>query len=884
MKRIQYSIEGMSCAACVSHVERAAGRALPQNCTFTVSLLTNSIALIFENDPTEQELELIEQKLALSVRAAGYRLLTSPPKKEKNDSDFQKRLIRLIVSAFFTLGLMYFSMGPMIGLPQPGFLMGAENAIWMAIAQLVLTLPVVVLNFKFFKNGFSALFHLSPNMDSLIAVGSGASLLWGIVSIGLMIGANGNAQTLHSLVHNLYFESAAMILTLVSFGKLLESRAKDKTSDAIQSLAKLSPKYATLLKDGKETTVLSEEIQAGDILLIRSGELIPVDGEVIEGSGSADESALTGESMPVDKEVGDSVSAACVLSSGALTVKATHVGEDTSLSRLIRLLEDAASSKAPIARIADRVSAIFVPCVIAISLLTFLLWMLLTQHFEQAFRSAIAVLVISCPCALGLATPTAITVGIGKGAKNGILFRNAESLEKLCSVKTVLFDKTGTVTEGRPSLSDLYAYGEEAEEVLRLAAAVERLSSHPLALAVQKAAEEASQALPTATDFENTVGKGASAVVEGSLIFVGKPDPELRARIDAAEPIPPQIASISPTGVNLYHTDSFDGVTLCSHFAALEQIGKTAVLVTKDSRPIGVLGISDQIRSDAKDAVKALKTAGVRCLMLTGDNSRTAAYVSKTLNLDGYRASLLPEEKEKAVREYREQSPVAMVGDGINDSPALAVADVGIAVGAGTEIAIDSADVVLSSDSLFGVFDARKLSCATIRIIKQNLFWALFYNAICIPVAAGVFYPLFGWQLSPMLASAAMSFSSVFVVTNALRLRRFKLAKPCSPDESNQKQKGSNICPVAPINNQTENKGDESTMLFRKKSTTETYVINVGGMMCPRCVAHVKNALEAVNGVTSVSVSLESNTATVTASAPLSALTDAIVAAGYEVK
>ena len=871
MQRIQYTIQGMSCAACVAHVERVVRGVLGDEGNFTVSLLTNSVSIVFEAELDGREKERLEAQLSAAIHAAGYRLLIEPPRADAEKRERRGRLIRLICSAVLTLILMYVAMGHMLSLPLPSFLSGTDHALAFALTQLLLTVPVIVLNFKFFRNGFSALLHMAPNMDSLIALGSGASLIYGMIAIVLIWRADGNPTLIHPLLHDLYFESAAMILTLVSLGKLLESRAKDKASDAVRSLARLTPQYAAVLRDGKEVALPLEELSVGDLILVRAGELIPVDGEVTDGTGSADESALTGESMPVDKERGSTVSAACVLTSGALTVRATRVGKDTSLSRLIQLLEDAASSKAPIARIADRVSAVFVPCVMGISLLTFVLWMLLTQNAEQALRSAIAVLVISCPCALGLATPTAITVGVGRGARNGILFRSAESLEKLCSVKTVVFDKTGTVTEGTPALSELYAYGIEARELLALCASVERFSKHPLAIAVQKAAEANGIEYAAAEDFEGLVGIGAQAVIDGQLIRVGKPDAALRARIAEAklsgniDETP--IEELRGTAV-FYRTDDPEAERLICDFIALEQAGKTAAVVMRDGDTIGLLGISDRIRHDSPAAIAALQQAGVHCLMLTGDNERTAAHVAQTVGLSDFKAGLLPEEKEAAVALLSKTRSVAMVGDGINDAPALARADVGIAIGAGTEIAIESADVVLSQNSLTDVYGAYRLSLATLRIIKQNLFWALFYNAICIPVAAGVFYPVNGWQLSPMLASAAMSCSSIFVVSNALRLYRVPLHQKSASSQTEMSKKG-----------------ESSDMLFGKKAKAEpvTYVIGVEGMMCPRCVAHVKSALEAVPGVTSVDVSLEQKNATVTATASRSALTEAITKAGYEV-
>ena len=846
MQRLHYNVKGMSCAACVSHVERAVGKVLSEGDTFTVSLLTNSLSVLLQNELSGDALASFEEKLSASVRAAGYSLLTEASVKEKNnDRAFQKSLFRLILSAVFTLAVMYLAMGPMISLPIPSFL--EKEPLWMALAQFILTLPVLILNAKFFRNGFSALFHLSPNMDSLIAVGSGASVIYGLFTVGRILFADLGVHA----VHDLYFESAATILTLVSLGKLLESRAKDKAADAVKSLATLSPKFATVLREGREETIPVSDIQKGELLLVRAGELVPVDGSVVSGNGSADESALTGESMPVEKTVGSPIRAACVLSDGALTMRAEQVGEDTSLSRMIRLLEDAAASKAPIARIADRVSAVFVPCVMGISLLTLLLWLLLSHNIELSLRAAISVLVISCPCALGLATPTAITVGIGRGARNGILFRNAESLEKLCSVKTVVLDKTGTVTEGKPSLTDAISYGIPTEEMLRLSAAVERLSSHPLAQAVRRKGEELFGELPDVTDFKILPSVGAQGMINGRLCRVGKPTEDLWNSIHAQK-TQEKTNFVDKNGTSMRVFHNADSVR--ADFEELERQGKTAVLVTLDGAPIGILGIADRIREDSKESVNALKTLGVTCLMMTGDNERTAAFVAKEADLDGFYAGLMPEDKESRVKELKESAPCAMVGDGINDAPALLRADVGIAIGAGTEVAIDCAGVVLSGASLSGVADAFALSRATIRIIKQNLFWALFYNAICIPFAA------FG-QLNPMLASAAMSFSSVCVVSNALRLRKISLHKTTKKKEKNE---------VNP-------------MLFSKKEST-TVTLSVEGMMCPRCVAHVKEALSSVKGVTSVDVSLEQKSATVTGTAPLDSLKAAVTKAGYEVK
>ncbi len=863
MQRLHYEVKGMSCAACVAHVEKAVLGELSERDSCSVSLLTNSISILLEQPLNEKEKQSLEARLSAAVKRGGYELVVGEHQtgEEQKDREFQMHLLRLLFSAGFTLAVMYLSMGGMVGLPIPPFLSGTENGLRMALAQFLLTLPVLVLNRKFFINGFSALFHRAPTMDSLIAVGSGASVLYGLMAIA-MLAFTDDVEVVHSWLHDLYFESAAMILTLVSLGKLLESGAKGKASDAIRALSTLSPKTATVLRDGKEFEVSVEEIRVGDVVRIRAGELVPVDGVVVSGAGSADESALTGESMPVEKAEGDVVRAACVLSSGAVSVRAEQVGENTSLSRIIRLLEDAAASKPKIARIVDRVSAVFVPVVMLISAVTLLMWLLLTQNFERAIRSAISVLVISCPCALGLATPTAITVGIGRGAKNGILFKRAEALEKLCSVHTVVFDKTGTVTEGNPTVTDLYAYGRTPEQVLRLAASVEALSAHPLALAVvREAAAQGIELLPV-DNFESVTGAGAVGSISGKRLHVGKPDAQTRSAYgmdstaETAESIPVSEESV-------FHNDIFIKQSvlerLAADFLGLEEQGKTAVLVTEDGEPIGVLGIADRIRGDAYAAVDALKKAGVRCLMLTGDNPRTAAFVAQKLNLDGYEASLSPSDKEAAVARLSEQGSVCMVGDGINDAPSLARADVGVAIGAGTEIAIDCADVVLSGEALTGMANAYLLSRATMRIIKQNLFWALFYNVICIPVAAGLFYTLLQWQLSPMLASAAMSFSSVCVVCNALRLYRIPLIQ----NEKYKTQK------------------EKEKMIFKKEETV-CHRIAVEGMMCQHCVAHVQKALESVKGAQDVHVSLEDKCATVNAPAGArKTLVEAIREAGY---
>ena len=850
--RLQYEIKGMTCAACVAHVERAVGKVIGNGESASVSLLTNSVSLIVDDATDVQGLE---SRLSASVKQAGYELITQKQQKKSEKNETRKRVWNLVISSLFTVGVMYLSMGSMLGLPAPAFLSGVENTAWMCLAQLFLTIPVLYLNRRFFISGARALWNRSPNMDSLICVGAGASILYGLFAFIMIITAK-NADTVHQYLHDLYFESAAMILTLVSVGKLLEARAKDKTADAIRSLSTLVPAFVTVLKDGKETLLPVEEVQKEDVFLIRAGERIPADGVVLSGSGTVDESALTGESMPVEKAENSEVRTACVLLSGALTVRAERVGEDSSLARIIRLLEDAASSKAPIARVADKVSAVFVPIVMVISALTLTVWLIATQNIEQALRSAISVLVISCPCALGLATPTAITVGIGRAAKGGVLFRSAEALEKLCSVQTIIFDKTGTLTEGKPALTDVYAYHTNAKSLLLAAASVENLSAHPLATAVcQGAVNYGITEFESVTDFETLTGVGARGVVDGKICRIGRPSEEILSQIEDVENA---ISIEQNTDFSLHVVEKISAYSIKEDIQNLESQGKTVVLVTLDEIPVGVLALADRIRDEVKETIQKLKKSGRSCLMLTGDNEQTAAAISLQAGLDGYRAGLMPEDKEGIVREISATSVCAMVGDGINDAPALTRADIGIAVGAGTEVAIDCADIVLSGNTLSSVADAINISHATLRIIKQNLFWALFYNAICIPVAAGALAPVLGWQLSPMLASAAMSCSSLFVVSNALRLRFISL----------------------------DHKKGKNKMFGFKKKETVTYTLTVEGMMCKNCVSHVQKALEGVKGVSAVSVDLESKTATVEAlsSVSVNTLITAVTSAGYECK
>lgn len=837
--RLRYEVKGMSCAACVAHVERAAKGVVGEENECSVSLLTNSLLIQTKTDWEPKQIDETEKRLQSALRAAGYDLLLEEKSDQSRKKERRKELAKLIASALLSLALMILSMGHMWGIHFP-----KDQKLLFAFLQLGLALAVMVLQFRFFRGGFSALFHLAPNMDSLIALGSGVSLLYGSVSILLALFGK-------ELAADLYLESSAMILTLVSFGKFLEAKAKDKAASALNSLAKLKSSVANLLSDdGSTKEVPIEEIKVGDKLLVRAGEKIPVDGIVLSGGGSADESALSGESMPVEKLPGDSVRDATILTYGSLVMEAKKDATGSSLAEILRLVESAAASKAPIARMADRVSAIFVPAVLGISILTLALWWIFSGSVESAFRSAVSVLVISCPCALGLATPTAITVGVGKGAGLGILFRSAESLENLGKTKIALFDKTGTLTEGRPVMTDLYAYGESYENLLLIAAAVEGNSSHPLAKALLESAKELQKPIPESTGFRSLTGIGADASVEGILCRIGRPKAAKIAPQGGEESPAPILATIGKTTVYGRKNAS----SAAEDVAALESMGKTAVEISFDGRVVGVAGFFDEIRPDAKEAISSLQSLGVDCRMLTGDNEKAAAAVAEKLGLDGFEASLLPGDKERIVRETNEKTPVAMVGDGINDSPALLSARVGVAVGAGTDVAIDSADVILASSSPKGVSDAVKLSRATLRIIKQNLFWALFYNVICIPLAAGALSGL-GIVLTPMIASAAMSLSSVTVVSNSLRLFAFRAEKK-NPTEKTTPQKGEN--------------------------TMNTITLKVTGMMCQHCVARVKKALEAVPGVQTVEVSLENASATISGSADKAALVAAVKEAGYE--
>ncbi len=843
MAKIRYSVKGMTCAACVGHVERAANGVLGGlEIGFTVSLLTNSLSVTYPESYTAGEIKKIEKKLSAAIVSAGYALEEERDKaaelaEEKKQG--KRTLIRFIVSAILTATVMFVAMGNMMGVPFLAFFSQPEWAFCFVLLQVALVLPVLILNYGFFFRGFRALVHLSPNMDTLIAIGSSAAFIYGIwAAVEILIATVTNDHALmHAWLHSLYLESAAMIVTLVSLGKMLESRAKTRAGQAVRALAALMPEDASVLRRGVWHRLPLSEILPGDEVMIRQGERIPIDGVVINGQGSVDESPLSGESIPVEKSVGDRVSGACTLTGGVLYVRADRVGQDTALQKIINLLEEAAASKAPIARVADKVSGIFVPCVMGISLLTAIVWLIATGgEVDQALRCAVSVLVISCPCALGLATPTAIMVGTGRGAAEGVLIKSGEALETLQGVEYVLMDKTGTLTEGKPVLTHLQAFDGFAEkELIEYAYAAESLSVHPLSAAVCSYAEQKDTALLPATDYRSSIGYGIGARVQDCEVLVGKPQ------------------FLADHGIMLQKAQD-------EAFKACQESGMTAVLVAIGGKAAGILGISDPIRKESAQTVAALADMGITCVMLTGDNPVTANAIAKQAGITTLHASLLPEDKERIIREYLAKGTTAMVGDGINDAPALARADVGIAIGTGTEVAIDSADVVLSKSSLWSVVQAIRLSRETVRVIRQNLFWALIYNSICIPLAAGVLAPV-GIVLSPMIASVAMSFSSVSVVLNSLRLKKPAKYQPGVKYKRTKKHKR------------------------RKNMAEQIIILDVQGMMCHRCVAHVKKALEGVKGAKSVEVDLDANTATVTYTGKKpEELAKAVIEEGYEAK
>ena len=827
----QYQVTGMSCAACSARVEKAVSK-VPGVTACSVSLLTNSMGV---------EGTAGEQAVIAAVEAAGYGAsvkgapAAAAPAADDPLADHETPALkrRLYSSLVFLVALMYLSMGHMMwGWPAPAFL--AENHVAMGLAQLLLTAIIMVINQRFFISGFKSLWHRSPNMDTLVALGSTASFVYSVYALFAMTGAQarGDAAQVMGWMHEFYFESAAMILTLITVGKMLEARSKGRTTDALKGLMKLAPQTATLLVDGQERTVPIGDVKQGDLFVVRPGENIPVDGVVLEGHSAVNESALTGESIPVDKAEGDAVSAATVNQSGFLRCQATRVGEDTTLSQIIRMVSDAAATKAPIAKVADRVSGVFVPVVIAIALIATAVWLATGADFGYALARGISVLVISCPCALGLATPVAIMVGNGKGAKNGILFKTAVSLEEAGKVRVVALDKTGTITTGQPRVTDvLPAPGVTDEQLIAAAYALEQKSEHPLAHAVVERAQNLGLTAQEVSDFAALPGNGLTAMLDGEALSGGS------------------LAFISGrTEV------SGDMRAQADH---LSGEGKTPLLFSRGGRLLGMIAVADAIKPESPQAVRELQNMGIRVVMLTGDNQRTAEAIGRQAGVDQVIAGVLPDGKESVIRSLQSQGKVAMVGDGINDAPALTRADIGIAIGAGTDVAIDAADVVLMNSHLTDVPAAIRLSRATLRNIHENLFWAFIYNIIGIPLAAGVFIPLLGWQLNPMFGAAAMSLSSFCVVSNALRLNLF------DPHSARKDHK----------------------IKFAKEPKTMQKTLKIEGMMCTHCSGRVKKALEELPGVVSAEVSHENGTAVVTMSTPVddATLKKAVEDQGYQV-
>lgn len=817
----KFNITGMTCAACQARVEKAVSK-LDGVTSCTVNLLTNSMTV--EGSASNEEIIAAVKKAGYGASCAGKKDKVTAEKKQ-NDST-KPLITRLWTSAVFLTVLMYFSMGHMFRFPMPPFL--ENNHLAIAVIQLLLTVVIMFINRNFFISGVKGILNRAPNMDTLVSLGAAAAFIYSLYALFMMTDAAtaGNAEAVKTYMHELYFESAAMILTLITVGKTLEAYSKGKTTSAIEKLLRLAPETALVIRDGKETEIPVEEVAVGDIFIVKPGGKIPVDGVVTEGISSVDESALTGESIPSDKEVGSEVSAATINLSGYIKCRAKRVGEDTALMQIVKTVSEAASTKAPIAKIADKVSGIFVPAVIAISAVTVISWLFAGETFGFALARGISVLVISCPCALGLATPVAVMVGSGVGAQHGILFKTAESLEETGKIKTAAFDKTGTVTKGLPTVTDIIPEnGVTAEELLLKAASLENKSEHPLAKAIISEFEKSKKDFEAAENFETVPGKGLSAVIGGKTAAGGN-----IAFISDFAPVPK---------------------TALSAAAKLSDAGKTPLFFEEDGTFLGIIAISDTVKEDSAEAVSEFEKMGIETVMITGDNERTAREIAKQVGIKTVIAEVLPNGKAEEIKSLIKRGKTAMVGDGINDAPALTQADVGIAVGAGTDIAIDAADVVLMNGSLKDAAAAVKLGRATLKNIKENLFWAFFYNALGIPLAAGVFIPLFGWQLNPMFAAAAMSLSSFCVVMNALRLNFVKLYK----------------------------KTDRRKIKTEEKKMT----LKIKGMMCNHCKMHVEEALAKVEGVTSVKVNLEKGEAEVCGSAKKEALIEAVKAAGYEV-
>ena len=854
----QYTVTGMSCAACSARVEKAVSK-VEGVTSCSVSLLTNSMGV--EGSATDAQIVEAVEQAGYGASPKGTETETANGRANNSleqlkaaqdalvDRETPKLRNRLIASLIFLVVLMYFSMGHMMwGWPLPEFFNG--NHVAMGLLQLLLTVAVMVINQKFFISGFKGLIHGAPNMDTLVALGSAASFGYSVYALFAMTAAQvkGDMDAVMSYMHEFYFESAAMILALITVGKMLEAHSKGKTTDALKSLMQLAPKTATLVRDGVEQEISVDAVKKGDIFVVRPGENIPVDGEIIDGTTAVNESALTGESIPVDKQKGDAVSAATVNQSGFIKCRATRVGEDTTLSQIIQMVSDAAATKAPIAKIADRVSGVFVPAVITIAIITIIAWLIAGETVGFALARGISVLVISCPCALGLATPVAIMVGNGKGAKSGILFKTAASLEATGRTQIVALDKTGTITSGEPKVTDIVPdetffeeNGNNAGKLLAIAASVEAKSEHPLAKAIMERAKTDEIAIAEVTDFSAVVGNGLTATLAGKMIKAG----------------------------NLAFVSKFVKVSDDMRAKAVEfsKEGKTPLFFAADDRLCGIIAVADTIKEDSPEAVRQLKNMGIRVVMLTGDNEQTANAIGKQAGVDEVIAGVLPDGKEAVIRKLKKQGRVAMVGDGINDAPALTRADMGIAIGAGSDVAIDAADVVLMKSRLIDVPAAVRLSRATLTNIHENLFWAFFYNVIGIPLAAGLWYPLLGWKLNPMFGAAAMSLSSFCVVTNALRLNLCRVYDPkhdrkATPDRKNKTDKP--------------NESEEKSM---------TKTMNIEGMMCCHCEARVKKALEALDAVSEAAVSHESGTAVVTLSSDISdeKLKETVEAEDYKV-
>ncbi len=841
MKKEKYTVTGMTCSACSGRVEKAVS-SLKGMEKASVNLLTNSMQVEYDDSI------LSSSDIENAVINAGYGIggsdIASVSAKTEKNNEKDEMLHRLVYSFVFLLFLMSISMSYLIaktGFPIPQWFQnifwGNENAITFAFAQFLIVLPILYLNRIYYIRGYKNLFHLSPNMDTLIAVGSSASMFYGIFALFRMswgLGHN-DMELVGTYSMDLYFESAGMIVTLITLGKYLESRSKKKTSKAIEKLVALAPKEAEIERNGQVMTVPVEQLVVGDIVIIRPGESIAVDGVIVEGSTSVDQSAITGESIPVEKQVGDNVVSASINKNGFIKIRAVKVGENSTINQIIKLVEEASSSKAPIARMADKIAGIFVPVVMTIALVTIIVWLISGATFEFALSAGITVLVISCPCSLGLATPVAIMVGTGKGAENGILIKSGEALETAHKVDTVVMDKTGTITEGKPKVTDIVEYTDK-KSLLIYAVSLEKNSEHPLAEAIVKYGNENNITPKNIENFEAVFGKGVKAISDNSTIFGGNRAFMKENNIDISK-IEPQIDSLADEG-------------------------KTPLIFAKDSNVIGIIAVADVEKTTSKKAIEEFTKMGISTVMLTGDNERTAKAIQKRLNIPKVIAQVLPEDKEKEIRRLQDEGHcVAMIGDGINDAPALAKADVGIAIGAGTDVAIESADAVLVRNDLLDAVSAVKLSKAVIKNIKENLFWAFFYNCIGIPVAAGVLYPIWGIKLSPIFGAAAMSLSSICVVTNALRLRRFKTYK-------------------------SSEKVEETVIEVKKENEKMKKVLSIEGMMCGHCQAHVEKALKAMDGVTSVEVSLENKNATVELSKDISdAEFKAVIEdAGYELK